>query len=1125
MTAAPPNLNEQLVRSLFEALNRPDLEALSALYAPDAVLIFAASTDSPRRNQAPARKAALARPVSLRGPQNILKYYEWLLFDRRRGTEFEVDRVFTQPDGIVVDWHIESQDMAVLEEGREDLVIDGGRITRHNTSLSELPEHLRSLAADPAQSYGNADTPQSNAAEQAAEAADNEPAQSSPAALAAETQPVEASAPIAWPSGKCLIGMSVGPDDTELALLRSRGYAAIYVGRVEAVKLPLTALPEDVAALRRSNADLFLMVSVYRQLPASGEPPEAYVQAVAGQVGALYQAGVRYFQIEHHQGIIVFNVWQSLFGSLARLADWFVEVQSLLKAQFPEIQIGFSAIHPPYDRSWAADTERFLTEIDPAIEAADWVGVPCHWSTPEERESRDGGRLYERYRERYPGKLLFVTAFGSARAMPDPDSVAEEHLAYYQSLRHVPDLGAAFADGAPGTAGLQAWIFDSGTPGRLGNVVGARRWGEPGDPAENFAGFANNDRPDGKDELDYDDYARAFVRVLSNPDTKTPLTIGIYGAWGMGKSFLMKRIRALIVAQQTARDEARRKRPWHRRLRDNLLLLRPVRRKPPPGKSPDETGRRGLSGWLAEAFTRAPSAQVDFHCVEFNAWVYSGSENLWAGLITHLYNEVEQFLGTRRTVPFRFTQNAQRALKKAVGLLVIYGLAALLLSFLLDLQQIQAAWTSLAAAANPLGDAVALGGTLAAVVAVLVAVRPFLTALRDLVNTLSLARSEQLAALASRRDFRDKIGFMADIKAEIREVRKLLDRGRQGVGARLVVFIDDLDRCEPKKAVEVLEAIMLLLADEDGMPFIVVLGIDARIVVKAVEERYGKVLTEAGISGYEYLDKIVQIPFRIPPPPGPALAKYVTSLLWRSEAERQKAEADEQAAQARDAAPLGPRLTPSVSATAPTASPPAATTPASIDQPPTPRARDGSDLDFAPIGRIPLRALPPPEVTFLPDERQAFERYAQHEHLSPNPRRIKRILNVYRIVRLLKPDTTAAQRQQLIKWVVLSEQWPFRTAWLLQAAEDDAQRPEAARKLKDSDGLRAVYAEVVADVRAKDVQPFASLDADPDLFDNFLEALPLITVADLRRLRPLTFNLNPALQGEVIKAVGRKGSA
>jgi hypothetical protein len=994
-----------------------------------------------------------------------------------------------------------------------------GRITEHRTALSELPPHL-ARQADADNEY--ADSPQQSVVEEEAitPPASAEPSPSASASPGPTPAPAAASG---WPGAKCLIGLAVGSNaltGPQVTVPSSQVYQAVFVGRVEAIWWPVSQPAPDIAALRRASPDLFVVACLDRPFTPASETVEAYVQAAVPLLQPLYQDGVRYCLLQP-QRESAFNVWRALFGSVRELSNWFVQAQALLKGQLPDLQVGFAAIRPPYDPSWAVDTARFLDEADPAMRAAEWIGVPCTWTTPAQREAEDAGRHYRRYRERYPDKVLIITAFGSGSVLGQ-QPVAQEYVDYYQSVRGLANVAAAFADQPlAGGALPNAWMSANGLPGWLAQAVGARHWGEPGDPPENFASFATNDRPEGKDELGYDDYASAFVRVLSNPDTKTPLTIGIYGAWGMGKSFLMKRIRAMVDERQAAREEARRRRPFVRRAWDNLKLLRPLghpARSAPEAESRAAAALRRAREALARVFTRTPTAEVDFRCVEFNAWVYSGSENLWAGLITHLYNDVEKFLGTRRTVPFRFSQNAKRAARKTIWLLALYGLLGLVVSVLLDFDQIRTGIATAGQAATTL----VLGGTLAAALATLPVL---LGALRDVANSLTLARSAQLAALASRRDFKDKIGFMADIKEEIGTVRALLDRGRQGVRTRLVIFIDDLDRCEPKKAVEVLEAIMLLLADEDGMPFVVVLGIDARIVVKAVEERYGKVLTEAGISGYEYLDKIVQIPFRIPPPPSTALAGYVTSLLWPSAEQRQK---DEAAAQAASPAGSSSRLgsaepagsgpaTASTGGGKPLAAP---AEPAS----PTARGRDEpSVLDLAQaVVRIPQWVVPSPEVNFLADEREAFEAYAKGEHLSPNPRRVKRILNIYRVVRLLKPNTTPAERQRMIKWVVLTEQWPFRTAWLLQAAEDDGQRPAEARQLKDGDGLRSVYRQVLADVNAKDAQPFASLDADPDLFDTFIETSPLITVADLRRLRPYTFNLNPALQGEVTKAVGRK---
>ncbi|MBU0511116.1 MAG: SUMF1/EgtB/PvdO family nonheme iron enzyme, partial [Chloroflexi bacterium] len=81
---------------------------------------------------------------------------------------------------------------------------------------------------------------------------------------------------------------------------------------------------------------------------------------------------------------------------------------------------------------------------------------------------------------------------------------------------------------------------------------------------------------------------------------------------------------------------------------------------------------------------------------------------------------------------------------------------------------------------------------------------------------------------------------------------------QQGV---LVVFIDDLDRCLPGKMVQVLEAIKLFL-DKPGCVF--VLGADKSVIQQAVAKHYA----DAGVTGEsakDYLEKIIQLRFELPP--------------------------------------------------------------------------------------------------------------------------------------------------------------------------------------------------------------------------------------------------------------------
>jgi formylglycine-generating enzyme required for sulfatase activity len=89
---------------------------------------------------------------------------------------------------------------------------------------------------------------------------------------------------------------------------------------------------------------------------------------------------------------------------------------------------------------------------------------------------------------------------------------------------------------------------------------------------------------------------------------------------------------------------------------------------------------------------------------------------------------------------------------------------------------------------------------------------------------------------------------------------------RGDVRINFVIFIDDLDRCLPEKAVETLELIKTIFNAES---FAFVLALDEEVVERGIGHRYkdytlvGK-KPEMPITGYEYLEKIVHLPFRLP---------------------------------------------------------------------------------------------------------------------------------------------------------------------------------------------------------------------------------------------------------------------
>jgi hypothetical protein len=90
---------------------------------------------------------------------------------------------------------------------------------------------------------------------------------------------------------------------------------------------------------------------------------------------------------------------------------------------------------------------------------------------------------------------------------------------------------------------------------------------------------------------------------------------------------------------------------------------------------------------------------------------------------------------------------------------------------------------------------------------------------------------------------------------------------------KLVVFIDDLDRCIPEKLIQMLEAIKLFL----NFPGIVyIIGIDRHAIENAVVKKFGE---GSGIDGNAFIRKLVQVPFTLPILREEDIADYIEKQL------------------------------------------------------------------------------------------------------------------------------------------------------------------------------------------------------------------------------------------------------
>ncbi|HXW44437.1 MAG TPA: P-loop NTPase fold protein [Streptosporangiaceae bacterium] len=592
-------------------------------------------------------------------------------------------------------------------------------------------------------------------------------------------------------------------------------------------------------------------------------------------------------------------------------------------------------------------------------------------------------------------------------------------------------------------------------------------------------GGADNDAVGGEDRLGFRYYVDAFADLITSPFTQPPLTIGIFGSWGMGKSFLLEHIERQIGERQQ-----------------------------PGGTEPP---------------SEAKSSPLKIHVVPFNAWEFSETERVWPGLVRKIVRTLDV------EVPWPWYKRYWTRLRWNLP------------------RQIRRQWIPLTSAI--LASAVAIGVLFwqdrADIASALIGVVGLLS-VGGLVRAASNPAARWVTTLFADSDYGEQIGYMEDIRHDLETLEARLHEGGKPTGpvtGRILVVVDDLDRCEPDKAVEMLQAVNLLL---NFRSFIVCLGIDARIVSAAIEQHYQGLLGEAGASGYEYLDKIVQIPFQIPVPSEEDIKTFIASQMGNPVAAKSTAGTAPASDGAREApaaasGPLEGSISTGTSDNGANAAAPrdsAGPVLATSSSDPTasgPRV-SGGPTGSAPASETPTASPPtaPPaapeaSVPFSFFELQAF--HAVAPFLRPNPRHLKRLLNIYRLVRALaraKDERALLDHPEAtICWLVVSSQWPYTARAMMDCYDRllDQWRDSVPEDVRSRDPLQYLLARVgpVLDLAARD-----KYDDDPALLRDLL-ALPGSGFGwpELRRLRGYTVNLNPAILQQLrlasVPAIGDAG--
>ncbi|GEM_PF-5412106 len=345
-----------------------------------------------------------------------------------------------------------------------------------------------------------------------------------------------------------------------------------------------------------------------------------------------------------------------------------------------------------------------------------------------------------------------------------------------------------------------------------------------------------------------DRFVVPLARRVADRDLRDSTVVGVYGEWGSGKSSLMNMLRRLVAGDDTA------------------------------------------SGFN-------PKAHAECLCVTFTAWKYNEEASLWRALVGTVLDGVLALDDDVTEPPPRWQRAWSRLRGKSTR--TVQEWDAERWKRQQDLQRIrETLYGEVVEKQRRLRILWArLGGALAVAASLGWAMWSMDSGQESLVLdavAMSLGaggagtlwqgamiwkpRKDKKKALAG--DLAKKLSGAFEVVDDVLRVHQRVEYVEQFAtafqhvvehfldGRRLVIFVDDLDRCLPDKAVGVLEGIKLFLSVPNT---VFVVGVDVQVLARGIQVHYaqrGLAPTDGqllGVDGLRYLEKIVQLPFTIPP--------------------------------------------------------------------------------------------------------------------------------------------------------------------------------------------------------------------------------------------------------------------
>lgn len=234
----------------------------------------------------------------------------------------------------------------------------------------------------------------------------------------------------------------------------------------------------------------------------------------------------------------------------------------------------------------------------------------------------------------------------------------------------------------------------------------------------------------------------------------------------------------------------------------------------------------------------------DIICVMINAWMFESYEDAKSAIMEALLRELEE------RIPAEETKKKFRALLKKIDYFKL--------------------GTKVVSSAAPVVASIASGTPLPLLFSVPQNAKDIGGVIKNISDSVQHIKDEYIKDDNTTND------------SVVNNVRKFKDEFQDAINTdkikRVVVLIDDLDRCQPERIIETLEVIKLFLS-VNKTSFII--AADENVIQYAIKKKYPKVDNFDVELDKEYIEKMIQLPVYIPELSSKDIQNYLLLLVMQ----------------------------------------------------------------------------------------------------------------------------------------------------------------------------------------------------------------------------------------------------